>query len=143
MLFKLFGNWLRKRPLPVQALFFGLALGICLMAFVEANDNEPSWAIIVAVTLVFGVITGTAYYLASRATLDREWLLAESGRPGEAPLWVLLAWTATWFVGIAALLRNIIDGGSSRVGLAVILPIVLVAPLAKGAIGDRRSRPSR
>lgn len=73
MIWALLAAYLTKRPPWVQALVFGLCVGLFVATAAEANQREPLISTVVLLVLTAGVIAGGAFYMALRAQRTRGW----------------------------------------------------------------------
>jgi hypothetical protein len=129
MIWALLAAYLRKRPAWVQALVFGLCVGLFVATAAKANQREPLISSVALLVLVAGAVTGTAFYLALRAQQRHGWRAGTA-----APVWVDLAYATVWVLALLAAVGALFGAGGLKVAVLAIVPIVLLAPPALGGI---------
>ena len=121
--------YLRRRPACVQALVFGLCVGLFNATAATANQREVLLNSVVLLVLVAGAVTGAAVYSALRAQQRR-------AVDATAPVWVDLANLAVWVLSLLAAVRALFGVG----GLKATAAIVSSGPNPGGLHPDSRRR---
>lgn len=135
MIWALVAVYLTKRPPWMQALVFGLCVGLFVATAAEANDREPMIGSVVMLVLTAGVVSGGAFLLALRAQVRHGWTGATT------PTWVSLAYVAVWVLSLLAAVLALFGAGGFTVALLAVVPIVLLAPPALVGIRTLLGRP--
>jgi hypothetical protein len=127
MIWALLGAYLTKRPPWLQAVVFGLSVGLFVAAGLQANTRDPRVSSVLLQVLVVAVTTGGGFYLPLRAEVRRQ--------PGNSPpTWVHVAYAGAWLLAIAAAVRALLGAGGLKVAVLAIVPIILLAPPAFAGI---------
>jgi hypothetical protein len=138
MLWALLAKFISKRQPWVQAVIFGLCVGLFVTAAAEANQRNPLISITVLLVLVVGAVAGGAFYLALRGQVRHGWTVGTI-----PPTWVSLAYAAAWLSSVLAALAALLGAGGIKVAVLAIIPIVLLAPPALVGIRTLAGRPPR
>lgn len=139
MIWALLAAYLTKRPPWVQAVVFGLCVGLLVAAGTEADTRDPLISSVVLLVLTGAVLGGGAFYLALRAQAHRR------TADGSPPAWVDIAYVGAWVLSIAAAVLALFGAGGFKVAVLAIVPIVLLAPPAlagiRALLGRRSASP--
>lgn len=125
MIWALLAAYLTKRSPWVQAMVFGLCVGLFIATAAEANEREPLIGTVVLLVLTAGVVSGGAFYLALRAQRTRGWTAGTT-----PPTWVAVAYGGVWVLSLLAAIRALFGAGGLKVAVLAIVPIVRLAPPA-------------
>lgn len=136
MIWALLAAYLTKRPPWVQALVFGLCVGLFVAAAAEADQRDPLIGSVVVLVLTAGVLSGGAFLLALQAQVRRGWTVGTT-----APRWIAFAYAAVWVLSLLAAVRALFGAGGLKVAVLAIVPIVLLAPPALLGIRTLLGRP--
>jgi hypothetical protein len=135
MIWALLAAWLRKQPAWIQALVFGLCVGLFIAAAANADNRDPLLSSLAVVVLVAAVISGAAFYLALRAQQRH------SSADAAAPAWIDVVYLAVWLLSLLAAVRALFGDGGLKVAALAIVPIVLLLPNAISGIRLLLRRP--
>ena len=135
MIWALLAAWLRKQPAWIQALVFGLCVGLFIAAAANADQRDVRLGSVALVVLVAGVIAAAAFYFALRAQQRR------SSAGAAAPVWIDLAYLAVWVLSLLAAVRALFGDGGLKVAALAIVPIVLLLPSAISGVRVLLRRP--
>ena len=135
MIWALLAAWLRKQPAWIQAMVFGLCVGLFIAAAANADNRDPLLSSLAVVVLVAAVISGAAFYLALRAQQRH------SSPDAAAPVWVDLVYLAVWVLSLLAAVRALFGDGGLKVAALAIVPIVLLLPSAISGVRVLLRRP--
>jgi hypothetical protein len=120
----------------VQAIVFGLCVGLFVATTAAANERELLIERVILLVVIAGVISGGAFLLALRTQARRGWTAGTT-----PPRWVALAYAAVWVLSLLAALRALFGAGGIKVAVLAIVPIVLLAPPAFVGIRTLLGRP--
>jgi hypothetical protein len=136
MIWVLLAAFLTKRPPWVQALVFGLCVGLFVTTAAEANEREPVIQSAVLLVLTAGLVGGGTFLLALRAQRRHGWTAGTT-----PPSWVALTYTAVWAMSLLAAVVALFGAGGVKVAVLAIVPIVLLTPPAVVGIRTLLGRP--
>jgi hypothetical protein len=134
VIWALLAAYLTKRPPWIQAVVFGLCVGLFVAAADHANDREPVLSTVVIQVLAFAAVVGGPFYLGLRSHTA----------VADPPTWVDVAYAAAWVLALVAALLALFGEGGLKVAVLAIVPIVLLAPPALVGIRmliERRGHP--
>ena len=144
MVWVLLAAYLTKRAPWVQAVVFGMCVGLFVAAGAAANTRNALISSVLLQVLAVAGITGGLFHLSLRAQLQR--------RPTGSgpPAWVHVAYTGVWLLSVVAAVRALFGAGGFEVAVLAIVPIVLLAPpaligiraLLAGPAHDRHAAPA-
>src|SRR5918997_416986 len=121
MIWALLAAYLTKRPPWIQAVVFGLCVGLFVSAAAHAKTREPLLSTVVIQVLTVAAIVGGFFYLGLRRRQPQR---------GDIPTWVHALYAVAWVLALVAAVLALFGAGGFKVAVLAIVPIVLLAPPA-------------
>jgi hypothetical protein len=121
MIWALLAAYLTKRPPWIQAVVFGLCVGLFVSAAAHANTREPVLSRVVIQVLTVAAVVGGLFYLGLRRRQPQR---------GDIPTWVHVLYAVAWVLALGAAVLALFGAGGFTVAVLAIVPIVLLAPPA-------------